>query len=193
VGEGLGVRAITKEDIFYYIYAVLHNPKYREKYELNLKREFPRIPFYDDFNQWKNWGQKLMELHINYETITPYPVKRIEAALTPSPSPTVEGKKAIKPKLKADKTKNQIIIDDVTTLTEIPALAWEYKLGNRSAIEWILDQYKEKQAKNSTIAEKFNNYRFSDYKETVIDLLMRITTVSLETMEIIQEMEIISN
>ncbi len=196
VGEWLGVRAITKEDIFYYIYGVLHNPKYRQKYELNLKREFPRIPFYDDFNQWKNWGKKLMQLHINYETITPYPVKRIDLT-PPNPPLTGEEQKAtlskggwgvIKPKLKADKTKGQILIDDVTTLTEIPPEVWEYKLGNRSAIEWILDQYKEKKAKDSTIAEKFNNYCFSDYKETVIDLIMRITTVSLETMNIIAEM-----
>ncbi len=194
-GRGVGGEGeITKEDIFYYIYGVLHNPKYRQKYELNLKREFPRIPFYDDFNQWKNWGQKLMDLHINYETIKPYSVKRID--FTPPTPPFqggVRGGKGgwgvIKPKLKVDKTKNQILIDDVTTLTEIPPEVWEYKLGNRSAIEWILDQYKEKKAKDQTIAEKFNNYCFADYKETVIDLIMRVTTVSLETMKIIKEIE----
>jgi predicted helicase len=56
---------ITKENIFHYVYAVLHNPAYRQKYEQNLKRDFPRIPFYDDFFQWVEWGQKLMDLHIN--------------------------------------------------------------------------------------------------------------------------------
>ena len=90
-------------------------------------------------------------------------------------------------RLKADKIKHQIIIDEVTILTEIPAEAWEYKLGNRSALEWILDQYKEKKPKDKTIAQKFNNYRFADYKEQVIDLLMRVTTVSVETVKIIQE------
>jgi predicted helicase len=182
VGEGLGVRAITKEDIFYYVYAVLHNPEYRKKYELNLKREFPRIPFYEDFFQWVNWGKQLMELHLNYETIDPYPLNIVgtfhETSLQKTP----------KPKLKADKIKNQIILDDVTTLTNIPPLAWEYKLGNRSALEWILDQYKEKKPKDPTIAERFNKYRFADYKETVIDLLMRVTTVSVETMQIITQM-----
>jgi predicted helicase len=69
---------ITKEDIFYYTYAVLHNPAYRKKYELNLKREFPRIPFYDNFFQWRNWGKKLMDLHINYETAEPFPLQRKE-------------------------------------------------------------------------------------------------------------------
>jgi predicted helicase len=56
---------ITREDIFHYVYAVLHNPAYRKKYELNLKRDFPRIPFYDDFRQWAAWGKTLMELHRN--------------------------------------------------------------------------------------------------------------------------------
>ncbi|MBF2057606.1 MAG: DUF559 domain-containing protein [Cyanobacterium sp. T60_A2020_053] len=216
VGEGQGVRAnspvgedlemrtnsITKEDIFYYVYGVLHNPKYREKYELNLKREFPRIPFYNDFWQWANWGKKLMDLHLNYETIKPYELKRIDQpsppqppspkgegnTLTPNPSPTRRGE--IKTKLKADKIKHQIIIDEVTTLTEIPPIAWEYKLGNRSALEWILDQYKEKKPKDKTIAEKFNNYHFADYKEEVIELLMRVTMVSVETMKIIADMNL---
>ncbi|WP_324281594.1 type ISP restriction/modification enzyme [Cyanobacterium aponinum UTEX 3221] len=179
---------ITKEDIFYYVYGVLHNPKYREKYELNLKREFPRIPFYDDFWTWVNWGKKLMDLHLNYEEIEPYPLNIINVGANgnlPLPDGT---EKSIKPKLKADKVNHKIIIDDVTTLTEIPPSSWEYKLGNRSALEWILDQYKEKKPRDKTIAEKFNNYRFSDYKEQVIDLLMRVTTVSVETMNIINQM-----
>jgi very-short-patch-repair endonuclease/type I restriction-modification system DNA methylase subunit len=185
VGEGPGVREITKLDIFYYIYAVLHNPKYRQTYELNLKRDFPRIPFYDDFDQWVEWGKKLIYLHINYETITAYPLKRID--LDPPQPPLKRGE--LKPKLKADKIKGEIILDDVTTLTGIPDLAWKYKLGNRSALEWILDQYKEKKIKDLTIAEKFNYYRFADYKEKVIDLLMRVCTVSVETMTIINGMD----
>jgi len=63
---------ITKRDIFHYVYAVLHNPAYRKKYELNLKREFPRIPFYDNFHQWVRWGEGLMHWHINYENAEPY-------------------------------------------------------------------------------------------------------------------------
>ena len=60
---------LTKLDIFHYVYAVLHNPQYRQKYELNLKREFPRIPFYNDFFQWVDYGKQLMDLHLNYETV----------------------------------------------------------------------------------------------------------------------------
>lgn len=74
---------ISRENIFHYVYAVLHNPAYRQKYEQNLKRDFPRIPFYDNFFQWVEWGQKLMDLHINYETVEPYPLKRVDIVLDP--------------------------------------------------------------------------------------------------------------
>lgn len=174
---------ITKLDIFHYAYAVLHNPAYRTKYELNLKREFPRLPFYEDFHQWVNWGKQLMDLHINYETVEPYPLKRIDLPLAKNDNRTP------KAKLKADTINGTIILDDVTTLEGIPKIAWEYRLGNRCALEWILDQYKEKKPKDPTIAEKFNTYRFADYKEQVIDLLQRVCTVSVETMQIIQQIE----
>jgi predicted helicase len=173
---------ISKEDIFHYTYAVLHNPAYRTKYELNLKREFPRIPFYQNFTQWAAWGKTLMELHIAYESVKPYTLRRIDTQTSITDT-------APKVKLKADKQIGTIEIDEHTTLTGIPNLAWSYMLGNRSAIEWILDQYKESKPKDPTIAEKFNTYRFADYKEQVIDLIMRVTTVSVETMEIIMKMK----
>ena len=169
---------ITKENIFHYTYAVLHHPAYRTKYELNLKREFPRLPFYEDFHQWTTWGRALMDLHLNYETIEPYGLQRVETAAKDNP----------KAKLKADKTKGVISLDENTQLVGVEAIAWDYKLGNRSALEWILDQYKEKKPKDPTIAKLFHTYKFADYKEQVIDLLQRVCTVSIRTMEIIQQM-----
>lgn len=71
----------------------------------------------------------------------------------------------------------------------MPVTAWSYKLGNRSALEWILDQYKESKPKDPTIREKFNTYRFADYKEKVADLLARVTTVSVRTMDIVESMK----
>jgi predicted helicase len=68
-------KAITHLDIFHYVYAVLHDPAYREKYRLNLKREFPRIPFYNDFRNWSAWGGRLMELHLGYEKVDPFPLE----------------------------------------------------------------------------------------------------------------------
>ncbi|XGB43295.1 MAG: DNA methyltransferase [Nodosilinea sp. LVE1205-7] len=195
---------ITKENIFHYTYAVLHHPAYRTKYELNLKREFPRLPFYADFHQWATWGKALMDLHLNYETVEPYGLRRVDVgrvrangdsplqgSLIPTDEP--DSTKPIKrttpkAKLKADKTEGKIILDTETTLEGIPTVAWDYKLGNRSALEWILDQYKEKKPKDPTIAKLFNTYKFADYKEQVIDLLQRVCTVSDRTMEIIQQM-----
>jgi len=170
---------LTKEDIFHYTYAVLHNPAYLEKYALNLKREFPRLPFYDDFQQWVMWGKQLMDLHLNYETAPKFPLKRLDNKLPANAQN--------KPKLKADKEAGKIHLDASTTLQGVPSEAWDYKLGNRSALEWILDQYKEKKPRDPTI-EKFNTYRFADYKEQVIELLLRVCTVSVETMGIVGEM-----
>ncbi len=174
-------KIITKLDIFHYTYAVLHYPAYRTKYELNLKREFPRLPFYEDFHQWATWGKSLMDLHLNYETIQPYGLQQVE----------IDNKANPQAKLKADKTNGVIILDDNTQLIGVPAIAWDYKLGNRSALEWILDQYKEKKPKDPTIAKLFNTYKFADYKTQVIDLLQRVCTVSVETMELVRQMSII--
>ncbi len=171
-------KTITKLDIFHYTYAVLHHPAYRTKYELNLKREFPRLPFYEDFHQWVFWGKSLMDLHLNYETIQPYGLQQVE----------IDNKANPKAKLKADKTNGVIILDENTQLIGVEAIAWEYKLGNRSALEWILDQYKEKKPKDPTIAKLFNTYKFADYKSQVIDLLQRVCTVSVKTMAIVEEM-----
>lgn len=179
-------KKISKEDIFHYVYAVLYHPAYRNKYELNLKRDFPRIPLYDNFLQWVNWGEKLMNLHIGYEKVEPYKLETQET-LYEITSPEAHAKIA-KAKLKADKVNGTIELDGFTTLTGIPKLAWDYKLGNRCALEWILDQYKESKPKDPTIAEKFNTYQFADYKEQVIDLLKRVCTVSVETMKIINSM-----
>ncbi len=184
-----GKRAgISRLDIFHYVYAVLHEPAYREKYALNLKRELPRIPLYDDFRQWAAWGNRLMELHVGFESVAPWPLERIDT-LSPGPSPASGGgEHPPKPKLKADKAAGRIILDQATTLAGIPPEAWEYRLGNRSALEWVLDQYKETTPRDPTIRARFNTYRFADHKERVIDLLRRVCRVSLETRAIVAAM-----
>lgn len=184
--EHYGAKAkITKDAIFAYVYGVLHDPVYREKYALNLKREFPRIPFYRDFKKWRDWGQRLLDLHIHYEKVELFPLKRLETLDMKSRA----AKLAPPPKLKSDRDKGHIILDTETTLSGVPPEAWDYRLGNRSAIDWVLDQHKEKKPRDKTVAEKFNTYRFADYKEKVVDLLMRVTTVSVETMKIVEAMK----
>lgn len=164
--------------------ALLHDPVYREKYAQNLKREFPRIPCYPDFWQWADWGKTLMDLHIGYETVEPWPLQRTDV----QDKETRKAGLAPKPVLKPNKEFGRIRLDSETTLAGFPAEVWDYKLGNRSALEWILDQYKEKKPKDPTIRARFDTYRFADYKEKVIDLLARVTTVSVETVRITREM-----
>ena len=188
-GPGKKAKPITKEAIFRYVYAVLHDPLYREKYAQNLKREFPRVPLYGDsdatFWQWAAWGEALMALHIGYETVAPFALVRSDV---PDEKVRAAGQSP-KCMLKSDKDAGRIVIDSETTLTGVPPEAWNYLLGNRSAIDWVLDQYKEKKPKDPTIREKFDTYRFADYKEVVCNLLMRVTTVSMSTVRIVDEMK----
>ena len=91
--------------------------------------------------------------------------------------------------LKSDKEAGRILIDSETTLSGVPPEAWTYMLGNRCALDWVLDQYKEKKPKDPTIREKFDTYRFADHKERVIDLLARVTAVSVDTVRIVAAMK----
>jgi predicted helicase len=167
---------------------VLHDPSYRAKYAQNLKREFPRIALYGDseptFWQWAAWGEALMALHIGYEQVAPFALVRADV---PDEKVRAAGQSP-KCLLKSDKETGRILIDSETTLVGVPPEAWAYMLGNRCAIDWVLDQYKEKKPKDPTIREKFDTYRFADHKEKVIDLLMRVTTVSVETARIVAAM-----
>ena len=172
-----GENGITAENIFAYTYAVLHDPVYRHDYAVDLLREFPRLPLYHDFDVWARMGQELLDLHIGFESAEPYPLQRNDQE--GEPTRTI---------LRADKERGVIRLDDKTTLTGVPPDAWRYQLGNRSALEWVLDQYKERKPRDPTIAAKFNTYRFADYKERVIDLLMRVCTVSVNTMRIVDGM-----
>lgn len=132
-----------------------------------------------------------MDLHIGFETVTPFPLKRKD--VQPKNETPEALKLAQKARLKVvkDTAKNPtgvIELDGLTTLSGVPAQAWAYRLGNRSALEWVLERHKETTPKDPTIREQFNTYRFADHKERVIDLLTRVTTVSVETMRILGEM-----
>ena len=178
-----GEDGITAEDIFAYTYAVLHDPVYRYDYRVDLLREFPRLPLYHDFDVWAKMGRELLDLHVNFESAEPYSLERHDK--TP---PKLRRDARPRPVLRADKERGIITLDSQTTLSGIPADAWRYMLGSRSALEWVLDQYKEKKPRDPTIKEKFNTYRFADHKERVIDLLKRVCTVSVKTMDVVDGM-----
>ena len=116
--------------------------------------------------------------------LRPWPLKRVDIP----DEKTRKNGGSPKAMLKADKDAGRIVLDSETTLRGVPPEAWAYRLGNRSALDWVLDQHKEKKPKDPTIREEFYTYRFADHKEEVIDLLRRVCTVSVHSVEIIREM-----
>jgi predicted helicase len=166
---------ISKWDIFRYVYAVLHHPEYREKYEANLKRELPRIPFTPDFWGFAKAGEKLADLHVNYEEQEEHPVEMLE-----NPDLPLDWRVE---KMKLSKDKTQIVYNDFLTLAGIPPETFEYRLGNRSALDWIIDQYRVEIDKRSSIVNDPNR---DDDPEYVVRLIGKVITVSLETMKIVK-------
>ena len=170
--------AIRAEDVFAYVYAMLHDPAYRSRYEVDLRREFPRVYFQEDFAWWTQQGCELLGLHIGFKTAEPWPLERVDK----------DGVTPMRAILRADKDRGTIALDEQTTLAGVPPQAWEYRLGSRSVLEWVLDQYKEKKPKDPTIRERFNTYRFADHKERVVDLLGRVCAVSAFTTTIVNDL-----
>lgn len=168
---------ISKWDIFHYVYAILHHPQYREKYAANLKRDLPHIPFAPDFWKFAEAGAKLAELHVNYEEQAEYPLTRIENKEVPL-NWRVE-------KMRLSKDKTQLVYNDFLTLSEIPPEAFKYKLGNRSALEWVIDQYQISTDKRSGIVNDPNRL---DDEQYIVRLIGKVITVSLETMKIVKNL-----
>jgi predicted helicase len=170
-------KKISKWDIFYYIYALLHHPAYRTKYAANLRRSLPRIPFAPDFRAFAKAGEKLANLHVNYENQPEYKLEFIE------------NKKAKLDwrveKMKLSKDKTAVIYNDFLTLSGIPAMAFEYRLGNRSALDWIIDQYQVSTDKRSGIVNDPNN---PDDPEYIVKLIGKVVTVSVETVDIVKKL-----
>ena len=170
-----GDDTITKWDIFHYNYGLLHHPDYREKYQANLKRYLPHIPFAEDFWGFTNAGAELADLHVNYESVPKYDgLKYIE-----TPGLPIDWRVE---KMKLSKDKTQLVYNDFLTLDGIPAAAYDYRLGNRSALEWIVDQYRVKTDKRSGIVNDPNR---ADQPQYIVDLIARIITVSLKTVEVV--------
>jgi len=167
---------ITKKDIFHYVYAVLHHPVYREKYAANLRRELPRIPFSPDFVAFVKAGEKLASLHTGYEAQKEYKLKRVITG--PRENWRVE-------RMKLSKDKSALIYNDWLTLADLPAEAHTYRLGNRSALDWIIDQYRVERSKENP-DEILSDPNRSDDEEYIVRLIGQVVTVSVETMTIVR-------
>ena len=167
--------AITKRDIFHYVYALLNHPDYRERYQANLKRDLPHLPYTPDFWGFAKAGERLGEIHTNYEEAEEYPLRFIE-------TPDTQLNWRVE-KMKLSKDNTQITYNDFLTLDGIPANALKYKLGNYSALEWIINQYRIKTDKRSGIT---NNPNRQDDPQYIVKLIKKVLTVSLETVQIVE-------
>jgi len=180
---------ITKDDIFYYTYGLLHSPEYRERFAADLKKSLPRIPKVRDFRGYAEAGRKLAELHLHYEQVEPYQgiVETVNGDATATPPRELYRVTKMKiPKVKGKPDRSTIVYNNRVTLTNIPEEAYRYQLGARSAIEWIIDRYQVRVDKASGIVNDPNDW--SDDPRYIIDLLKRIVTVSLETMKIVDQL-----
>ncbi len=167
--------AIGKWDIFHYVYGLLHHPGYRQKYAANLRRELPRIPFAPDFLTFAAAGARLADLHIHYEQQPEYPLEWLE-----KPGAQLDWR-VERMKLAAGKT--EIVYNNFLTLKGVPPAVFDYKMGNRSALEWVIDQYRVSTDKRSGITNDPNR---PDDPKYIVRLIGQVITVSLETLEIIQ-------
>jgi len=185
---------ITKDDIFDYVYGLLHSPDYRVTYAADLKKMLPRIPLVTDPWPYIDAGRRLGELHLGYESVEPYPLDGLTIA-----GPTGDAaydffrvEKMSFAKVRDPETKklvadrSTIVYNSRITLSGIPKEAYRYMLGSRSAVEWIIDRYQVKTDKPSGIVNDPNDWsREVSDPRYIIDLLARIVTVSLETMRLV--------
>ncbi len=185
-------KKIDKWAIFHYVYGLLHHPGYREKYADCLKRELPRIPYAPDFWAFAKAGKKLAELHLNYEDSKPYDLEEVESDDLPR-STRVEKMKLLGPDGKSarkvdssaqcgPKDKYRVWVNDSLTLDGIPPLVFDYRLGNRSALEWVIDQYQVYTDPRSGITQDPNR---EDDPEYIVRLLGQVTRVSIETVNLV--------
>ncbi|MHA6668594.1 DEAD/DEAH box helicase [Homoserinimonas sp. A447] len=175
---------VTKDDVYFYLYGLLHSADYREQFEDDLKKMLPRIPKVKAFRTFSDAGRKLSELHLSYEKTELYP---LDEQRTVNSSYRVEKMRYAKTGRMTDKS--TIVYNSGITVSGIPEEAHEYMLGSRSAIDWILERYQVKTDKASGIvndpndwAEEQGNPRY------ILDLLARIVTVSVETVKIVKSL-----
>jgi predicted helicase len=201
--EAYADKTISKWDIFHYVYAMLHHRGYREKFKDCLKRELPRIPFagfvgathgspakkgkgrathaspLQDFKAFVAAGEKLAKLHLDYEKLDPWPLtESIKEGAKNRELWHVE-------KMRLAKDKKSLTVNEWFTLGEIPERCFEYRLGNRSALDWVIDQYQVSEDKKSGIRSDPNR---EDDPQYIVRLVKQVVRVSMETLDIIDSL-----
>lgn len=181
---------IGKEDVFYYVYGLLHSPEYRERYADNLSKELPRIPCVKTaagFRAFSKAGRALAELHLNYETVPPYPVK-IDTGGKILTDADYRVEKMKYGKQGKDKDLTTLHYNDKITLTGIPQEAYDYIVNGKPALDWVVERQCVKTDKDSGIVNDANDWAVETMKNPryPLELFQRVITVSLETMKIVK-------
>jgi predicted helicase len=178
-------KTITREHIFHYVYAMLHHPQYRGRYAENLKRELARVPLSGkaaDFHEFAAAGRRLIDLHVHYEQQKAYPLKHVE-----NPEAPLDWRVDA---MKLTKDRSAIRYNDFLTLAGVPQEAFDYRLGNRSALEWVIDQYRVGRDEHGNIVSDPNR---DDDEEYIVRLVGQVITVSLETTKIAASLPALSH
>lgn len=179
-------KAITKEDIFYYVYGILHSPEYKSRFDSDLKKMIPRIPFAQDFWAFSKTGRELAHWHLNYETIDPYPLSQTgELDLGDSAYYQVQKMQFAKNGKEVDKT--TINVNSRLRLGGIPIEAYDYIVNGKSAIEWVMERYQITVDKDSGIRNDPNAWAIeAGQPDYIVNLVKRVVRVSVETVKLVK-------
>lgn len=187
-----GTREISKEMIFYYVYGLLHSEDYRTRFASDLKKSLPRILIVDkveDFMDFYKCGKKLADLHLNYESVDPYPgvIVKGDRKLTGDDSDYDYFRVYDKMRFKSKDDKSTIIYNGNITIENIPQKAYEYVVNGKSAIEWIVERYCVSRDKKSLIMNDANDWGKEHGKPRyILDLLLSVINVSVQTVDIVK-------
>jgi predicted helicase len=179
---------VTKEDIFYYVYGLLHSNDYRTQFAADLKKVLPRIPLVDipnDFWAFSKAGRELAELHLNYENIPAYPDVKVEG----EDSGNFKVVKMAFAKNKGEVDKTTIIYNSSIKITNIPLEVYDFIVDGKSGLEWIMDRYQVKTDKDSGIKNDPNDWGTEhNNPRYILDLILSVITVSMATNEIVKNL-----
>lgn len=182
-----GDKGIGKEDLFYYVYGILHSPEYKRRFAADLKKMLPRIPMAGDFWAFSRAGRKLADLHLNYEDAEPYPVEQHCDVLALDPQSLYKVQKMVFGRRDRKPDKTTIIYNSHIKLSGVPLEAYEYEVNGKPAIEWIMERYQISKDQASGIMNDPNDWSMEhDDPEYILRLLKSIITVSLETTTIVK-------
>lgn len=178
---------LSTDETFYYVYGILHNREYVKKYSHDLQKDLPRIPVVKDKYKYVDLGQKLMDIHLNYEKVPVY--KKVDIEYNGTPNYKVSKMKFSKKRNKQgklEKDRSTIIFNDSITISNIPERAYEYIINGKSAIEWIMEQYQIKTDKKTNITDDPNDY--SKDPKYIFNLLLRVINMSIQTVALINQL-----